>query len=80
MRNKLLAGLKIFGVTAVMLFGLISIIGTGGGGGGGGVAKPDTTVAAGEWHGTLTDARNTTFDIGGIISTDGQFRFFTSRR
>jgi len=38
----------------------------------------DTTVAAGEWAGTITDTSNPvnpSYDLIGLISTDGQFRF-----
>jgi hypothetical protein len=39
------------------------------------VPPPDTSAAAGFWHGTSTDQNNNTFSFGGIISTDGQLRF-----
>jgi len=89
MRNKLGVVVKFFGLAAIFMFGIISIIASNDGGSGhGDVPPPDTSATAGLWHGTLTDDGTLivddfgggapiihTYSLGGITSTDGQFRF-----
>jgi hypothetical protein len=89
MKNKLRVVVKFFGLAAIFMLGIISIIASNDGGSGhGDVPPPDTSTTAGLWHGTLTDDGTLILDdfgggapiinthsLGGITSTDGQFRF-----
>ena len=76
MKSKLGVVIKFFGLAAIFMVGIVSIIASNGGGSGhGDVPPPDTSAAAGFWHGISTDQNNNTYSFGGIISTDGQLRF-----
>jgi hypothetical protein len=88
MKSKFRVIIKLFGLAAIVMLGMVSIIASNDGGsghGGDNTPPPDTTAAAGLWHGTLTNdgtiieafigqpVNNSSFM--GITSTDGQFRF-----
>jgi len=72
MKNKFVALIKFFSLAVIAVLGIVTIIASNDGGSGHGTV--DTTDTAGLWTGTLTDGENNTYSIGGITSTDGQFR------
>jgi hypothetical protein len=75
MKSKFRVIIKLLGLAAIGMLGIVSIIASNDGGSGhGDVPPPDTFTTAGLWHGTITDGENNVYSIGGITSTDGQFR------
>jgi len=75
MKQKVFIIFKSISLAAILILGLISIVGTGGSSGGGSGHGTVNVNAAGVWDGTLTDQSNQTSDLLGVISTDGQLRF-----
>jgi hypothetical protein len=85
MKSKFRVIIKLFGLAAIGMLGIASIIASNDGGSEhGDVPPPDTTAAAGLWYGTLTtsglndginDGNEEIYSFEGITSTDGQFRF-----
>ncbi|MFC1844113.1 hypothetical protein ACFLZ5_04925 [Thermodesulfobacteriota bacterium] len=71
MKTKHTSIIRLFGFAAIMVLGVVSIIGSGGGGGGGGTTNPETVFPLHEINTDAPQGFEATFTGTGVVTVEG---------